>query len=123
MCRCNICACIPENDLLLIAEYAVGLGSMRSACLVEYKADDGPELATGHADEKSQRRDQQVGTRRAESERQATYAAFGPIGPEAFVDILSGVQGLRHWDSIDGFESRQQGFSRPPADNCFNIYP
>src|SRR2546423_480318 len=83
---------IPENDLLLIAEYAVGLGSMRSACLVEYKADDGPELATGHADEKSQRRDQQVGTRRAESERQATYAAFGPIGPEAFVDILSGVQ-------------------------------
>ena len=78
-------------------EYAVGLVSIRSACLVECEADDRPELATGHGDKKSQRRNQQVGPRRAESECQATYAAFGPIGPEAFVDVRSGVQGLRHW--------------------------
>ena len=30
------------------------------------------------------------------------------------MDVRSGVQGLRHWDSIDGFESRQQDFRGLP---------
>ena len=78
-------------------ECAESLVSIRSTCLVECEADDRPELATGHRDEKSQCRDQQVGTRRAESERQAMCGAFGPICPEALVDVRGGVQGLRHW--------------------------
>ena len=78
-------------------EYAKSLVSIGSTCLVECEADDRPELATGHRDEKSQCCDQQVGTRRAESERQAMCGAFGPICPEALVDVRGGVQGLRHW--------------------------
>jgi hypothetical protein len=63
---------------------------------VECKSNNGPELPAGHSDEYCQRCDQQFGTCRAKSQRQAMWAIFGPIDPEALIDVGSRVQGQRH---------------------------